>query len=183
MFSGSNKQFSKVFRYSVWPECMTRPRYCCLFSTTTKSSKQFFVFAKFALRECLARNTEVNTFVLGIQGQKISRNPKTRSKFKTPPPLGRVYGFWEVFLDSGKCFGFWKVFLDSGTCLWILGRGFGFWDVFFGFWDVFLDSGKCFWILGSVFGFWDVFLDYGKCFGFRDVFWILGRVLSLQATD
>ena len=124
-----------------------------------KKLKTIFFFAKFALRECLARNTEVNTFVLGIQGQKTSRNPKTRSKSKTPPPLGRVYGFWEVFLDSGKCFGFWEVFLDSGTWLWILGRGFGFWDVF-------LDSGTCFWILGRV-------LDSGKCF------WILGSVLSL----
>ena len=68
MFSGSNKQFSKVFRYSVWPECMTRPRYCCLFSTTPKN----FFFAKFALRECLVRNTkEVNTFVLGHQHGQI----------------------------------------------------------------------------------------------------------------
>ena len=40
-----------------------------------------------------------------------------------------VFGFREVFLDSGKCFGFWEVFLDSGKC--------------FGFWEVFLDSGKC----------------------------------------
>ena len=114
-----------------------------------KKLKTIFFFAKFALRECLARNTEVNTFVLGIQGQKTSRNPKTRSKSKTPPPLGRVYGFWEVFLDSGKCFGFWDVFLDSGKCFWILGNVFGLWDVF--------------WILGSV-------LDSRKCFGFWDVF-------------
>ena len=128
-----------------------------------KKLKTIFFFAKFALRECLARNTEVNTFVLGIQGQKTSRNPKTRSKCKTPPPLGRVYGFWEVFLDSGKCFwilgrvcGFWDVVLDSGTCFWILGSVFGFWEVF-------LDSGTCFWIMGSV-------LDSGKCFGFWDVF-------------
>ena len=103
MFSGSNKQFSKVFRYSVWPECMTRPRYCCLFSTTTKSSKQFF-FAKFALRECLVRNTEVNTFVLGIQGQKTSQNPKhfpeSKNTFQNPKHIL----LWDVFLDSGKCF-------------------------------------------------------------------------------
>ena len=50
----------------------------------------------------------------------------------------------------GRVFGFWDVF-------WILGRVFGFWEVF--------------WILGRVFGFWDVFfLDSGKCFGFWDVF-------------
>ena len=123
MFSGSNKQFSKVFRYSVWPECMTRPRYCYLFSTTTKSTKRFFFFAEFAFRECLVSNTEVNTFVLGIPGTKHFPESKTLPgiqkhvpKSKTPPPLGRVYGFWEVFLDSGKCFGFWEVFLDSGKC-------------------------------------------------------------------
>ena len=123
MFSGSNKQFSKVFRYSVRPECMTRPRYCHLFSTTTKSTKRFFFFAEFAFREFLVRNTEVNTFVLGIQGQNTSRNPKTRSKIQNASSsgtclwiLGSVFGFWEVFLDSGKCFGFWEVFLDSGKC-------------------------------------------------------------------
>ena len=40
--------------------------------------------------------------------------------------------------------------LDSGKCFWILGRVFGFWEVF-------LDSGTWFWILGSV-------LESGKCF-------------------
>ena len=123
MFSGSNKQFSKVFRYSVWPECMTRPRYCYLFSTTTKSTKRFFFFAEFAFRECLVSNTEVNTFVLGIQGQNTSQNPKhfpeSKNTFQNPKRLL----LWDVFMDSGKCF-------------WILGNV--------------LDSGKCFWILGSV---------------------------------
>ena len=38
----------------------------------------------------------------------------------------------------------------------ILGRVFGFWEVF--------------WFLGHVFGFWEVFLDSGKCFGFWEVF-------------
>ena len=52
---------------------------------------------------------------------------------------------------------------------WILGRVFGFWEVFrilgrvFGFWEVFRilgsvsDSGTCFWILGGV-------SDSGTCF-------------------
>ena len=115
MFSGSNKQFSKVFRYSVWPECMTRPRYCCLFSTTTKSTKQFFFFfAEFALRECLVRNTEVNTFVLGHQHGEIvlpwlvgtKHFPESKNTFQNPKHLLP----WDVFLDSGKCFGFWEVF-------------------------------------------------------------------------
>ena len=44
--------------------------------------------------------------------------------------LGSVFGFWEVFLDSGTCFGFWEVFVDSGKCFWILGSV--------------LESGKCF---------------------------------------
>ena len=100
MFSGSNKQFSKVFRYSVWSDCMTRPRYCYLFSTTTKSSKQFF-FAKFALKESLVRNTEVNTFVLGIQGQKTSQNPK---HFRNPKTRSKIQNT-----------------SSSGTCFWILG--------------------------------------------------------------
>ena len=38
-----------------------------------------------------------------------------------------------------------------------------------------LDSGMCF-------GFWEVFLNSRKYFGFWVVFWILGSVLSLQAT-
>ena len=50
--------------------------------------------------------------------------------------VGSVFGFWNVFLDSGMCSGFWQEPApDSGTCFWILGRV--------------LDSGKCFWILGS----------------------------------
>ena len=32
-----------------------------------KKHKTIFFFAEFALRECLVRNTEVNTFVLGHQ--------------------------------------------------------------------------------------------------------------------
>ena len=183
MFSGSNKQFSKVFRYSVWPECMTRPRYRCLFLTTIKQNNIFF--AEFALRECLVRNTEVSTFVLGHQHRiTVARRDKTLPRIQNTSSsvFGRVFGFWEVFLDSGKCFGFWEVFLDSGKCFWILRSVFGFWKMFldsgtcFGFWEVFLDSGTCFWILGRVldsgkcFGFWEVFLDSGKCFGFWEVF-------------
>ena len=107
MFSGSNKQFSKVFRYSVWPECMTRPRYCCLLSTTTKAQNNFF-FAEFALRECLVRNTEVNTFVLGHQHGEIvlpwlvgtKHFPESKNTFQNPKHLLP----WDVFLDSGKCF-------------------------------------------------------------------------------
>ena len=44
----------------------------------------------------------------------------------------------------------------------ILGRVFGFWEVFWILGSV-LVSGKCF-------GFWDMFLDSGKCFGFWEVF-------------
>ena len=106
-----------------------------------KKHKTMFFFAEFALRECLVRNTEVSTFVLGHQHgqivlpwlvgtkhvpesknisqnpktlhriQNTSQNPKTRPriqkhvpKSKTRPPLGPVFGFWEVFLDSGTCF-------------------------------------------------------------------------------
>ena len=43
-----------------------------------------------------------------------------------------------------------------------------------------LDSEKCFWILGRVFGFWDVFLDSGTCFGFWEVFWILCQLFHLS---
>ena len=71
-----------------------------------KKLKTIFFFAKFALRECLVRNTEVNTFVLGNfpESKTFPGIQKHVPKSKTPPPLGRVYGFWEVFLDSGKCF-------------------------------------------------------------------------------
>ena len=69
----------------------------------------------------------------------------------------------------GRVFGFWEVFWICGDVFLDSGKRSGFWDVFldsgkcFGFWEVFLDSGKCF-------GFWDVFLDSGKCFGFWEVF-------------
>ena len=159
MFSGSNKQFSKVFRYSVWPECVTRPRYCYLFSTTTKSTKQFFFFAEIAFRECLVRNTEGTKHFPKLKHFQESKTlPKIQNTSQNPKHLL----LWDVFLDSGKCFGFWEMF-------WILESVFGFWEMFwilgsvldsgkcFGFWKVFLDSGTCFWILGSV-------LDSGKCF-------------------
>ena len=70
--------------------------------------------------------------------------------------------------------------LDSLTnfsrCLfWILGCDFGFWEVFLDSGpDVVLDSGKCF-------GYWDVFWILGSVFGW-EVFWNLGSVLSLWAT-
>ena len=35
---------------------------------------------------------------------------------------------------------------------------------------------------GLVSVIWEVFLDSGKCFGFLELFWILGSVLSLRAT-
>ena len=42
---------------------------------------------------------------------------------------------------------------------------------------------KLFWIYsGMCFGLCVVFLNSRKCFGFWDVFWILGSVLSLRAT-
>ena len=49
---------------------------------------------------------------------------------------------------------------------------------------MFLDSGKCFgfWevfrILGRVFGFWEVFRILGRVFEFWEVFWILGSVFG-----
>ena len=36
--------------------------------------------------------------------------------------------------------------------------------------------------LRHVFEIWEVFLDSGKCFGFLELFWILGSVLSSRAT-
>ena len=66
---------------------------------------------------------------------------------------GKCFGFWEVFCCVGSVFGFWEVFLDSGKCFWILGSVFGFWEVFWILGSV-LDSGKCF-------GFWKVFCPYG----------------------
>ena len=81
----------------------------------------------------------------------------------------------------GRVFGFWEVF-------WILrGRVSGFWEAFWilgrvsGFGEVFWILGsvsgfwEVFWILGSVFGFWKVFLDSGKCFGFWEVFLDSGK--------
>ena len=50
--------------------------------------------------------------------QNTSQNPKV---FWI---LGCVFGFWEMFLDSGTCFGFWKVSLDSGTCFLFSGKCF-----------------------------------------------------------
>ena len=67
-----------------------------------------------------------------------------------------------MFWILKRVFGFWEVFLDSGTCFWILGRvldsgkSFGFWEVFWILGRV-LDFGKCFLILGRV-------MDSGKCF-------------------
>ena len=49
---------------------------------------------------------------------------------------------------------------------------------------MYLDSGKRVRILGRVldsgmcFGFWEVFWVLGRVFGFWDVFWILGSVLD-----
>ena len=72
---------------------------------------------------------------------KLSKNLKHVPESKTIHfwILASVFGFCEVFLDSGTCFGFWEVFLDSGT--------------WFGFWGAVLDSGTCF-------GFWEVFSPY-----------------------
>ena len=70
---------------------------------------------------------------------------KTLPRIQTHPRiwiLESVFEFWDVF-------GFREVFLDSGKCFWILGNVFGFWEVF-------LDSGKCCWVLGRV-------LESGKC--------------------
>ena len=57
--------------------------------------------------------------------KNTSQNPKhfTQSKNTSQNLFWTLFGFWEVFLDSGTCFGFWEVFLDSGTC-------FGIWEVF-----------------------------------------------------
>ena len=79
-----------------------------------KKLKTIFFFAKFALRECLVRNTEVNTFVLGHQHGEIvlpwlvgtKHFPESKNTFQNPKHLLP----WDVFLDSGKCFGFWEVF-------------------------------------------------------------------------
>ena len=49
------------------------------FQPPQKAQNNFF-FAEFALRECLVRNTEVNTFVLGHQhGQMHGRHLKTNN--------------------------------------------------------------------------------------------------------
>ena len=104
MFSGSNKQFSKVFRYSVWPECMTRPRYYYFFSTTTKSTKQFFFFAEFAFRECLVRNTEMNTFVLGHQHGQIVLPWRDKTLPRIQKHVPESKNTFQTPLDSGKCF-------------------------------------------------------------------------------
>ena len=92
-----------------------------------------------------------------------------------------------MFWILGRVFGFSDVFLDSRKCFWILGSV--------------LDSGTCFWILQSVFGFWEVFwilervfglckvfLDSEKCFGFWEAFcpyeppYIVAVVLFLTST-
>ena len=79
-----------------------------------KKHKQCFFFAEFALRECLVRNTEVSTFVLGHQHGQIvlpwlvgtKHFPESKNTFQNPKHVL----LWEVFLDSGKCFGFSEVF-------------------------------------------------------------------------
>ena len=62
---------------------------------------------------------------------------------KTLPKIQKHVPEEDEFWILERVFGFWNVFLDSGTCFWILERVFGFWNVF-------LDFGTCFWILGSV---------------------------------
>ena len=136
-----------------------------------KKLKTIFFFRKICIKRVFGSQHRSEHFCSWHPGTK--NFPESKNTFQIQNAsssgtclwiLGSVFGFWEVFLDSGTCFGFWEVF-------WILGRVFGFWEVFwilgrvFGFWDVF-------WILGRVFGFWDVFLDSGKCF------WIMGRVLD-----
>ena len=102
---------------------MTRPRYCCLFSTTTKSSKQFF-FSQNLHEESVWLATLKWTLLF-----LASRDKKLPGIQKHVPNPKRLL-LWDVFMDSGKCFwilgsvfGFWDVFLDYGKC-------FGFWDVF-----------------------------------------------------
>ena len=83
------------------------------FQPPQKAQNNFF-FAEFAIRECLVRNTEVNTFVLGHQHGEIvlpwlvgtKHFPESKNTFQNPKHLLP----WDVFLDSGKCFGFWEVF-------------------------------------------------------------------------
>ena len=103
-------------------ECRTRPRYYCLFSTTTKSRKQF-LFSRNLHSESVWFATLKWAFLIGSwppawsdritvarrdktrpKIQDTSQNPKTRPriqkhipKSKTPPPLGRVFGFWDMF--------------------------------------------------------------------------------------
>ena len=96
--------------------------------------------------------------------QKHFPESKTRPRIQKHFPESRfwdVFGFWEVFLDSGKFFWILGSVLESGKC--------------FGFWEVFLDSRKCF-------GIWEVFWILGSVFGFWEVFWNLVSVLSLWAT-
>ena len=73
-----------------------------------KKHKTIFFFAEFALRECLVRNTEVNTFVLGHQHGEIvlpwlvgtKHFPESKNTFQNPKHVLP----WDVFLDSGRCF-------------------------------------------------------------------------------
>ena len=104
-----------------------------------KKHKTIFFFAEFAFRECLVRNTELNTFSLGHQhgeivlpwlvGTKHVPESKTLPRIQNISSAGTCFWILGRVLDSGKCFGFREVFwnlgrvLDSGKC-------FGFWEVF-----------------------------------------------------
>ena len=77
--------------------------------------------------------------------QNTSQNPKTLPRIQKHVPESKNTSQNPKHVFLGRGFGFWEVF-------WILRRDFGLWEVF--------------WILRRVFGFWEVF-------------WILGRVLDI----
>ena len=89
----------------------------------------------------------------------LPRIPEHLQESKTHPKKTKSHPRIKMLPRFQNTVGFWEAF-------WILGSV--------------LDSGECFWFLGHNF-----ILDFGKCFGFWDVFfnsekcyWIVGCVLD-----
>ena len=79
----------------------------------------------------------------GSQGQNTSQNPKTLHRIQKHFPESKNISQNRKHFPESKNTSQNRKHFPESRMFWILGRVFGFWEVF-------LDSGPCFWILRSV---------------------------------